>query len=190
QLVTEMNLFGTVYSCNAVAPIMKQQRSGKIITVSSVAGTAPVERLSEPYWAPNRGVTRLTRMGFETRQSRSSGNWLDALDGADFWDSSLIDPIGLGPLCTSLSGSVGRTSCDTPTSQSTASGRLLRCVREYFHDSCRPACSACNPFMNHVASHVLRVEIGAKRLWYVRKLDRWIDALSVDMTEPAQVDWL
>jgi 3-oxoacyl-[acyl-carrier protein] reductase len=41
QLVTEMNLFGTVYSCNAVAPVMKQQRSGKIITVSSVAGTAP-----------------------------------------------------------------------------------------------------------------------------------------------------
>jgi 3-oxoacyl-[acyl-carrier protein] reductase len=41
QLVTEMNLFGTVYSCKAVAPIMKQQRCGKIITVSSVAGTAP-----------------------------------------------------------------------------------------------------------------------------------------------------
>jgi 3-oxoacyl-[acyl-carrier protein] reductase len=41
RLVTEMNLFGTVYSCNAVAPIMKQQRSGKIITVSSIAGTAP-----------------------------------------------------------------------------------------------------------------------------------------------------
>jgi 3-oxoacyl-[acyl-carrier protein] reductase len=41
QLVLEMNLFGTVYSCKAVTPIMKQQRSGKIITVSSVAGTAP-----------------------------------------------------------------------------------------------------------------------------------------------------
>src|SRR6202040_635272 len=41
QLVTEMNLFGTVYSCNAVAPVMKEQRSGKIITVSSVAGAAP-----------------------------------------------------------------------------------------------------------------------------------------------------
>jgi len=41
HLVTEMNLFGTVYSCNAVAPIMKQQRFGKIITVSSIAGTAP-----------------------------------------------------------------------------------------------------------------------------------------------------
>jgi 3-oxoacyl-[acyl-carrier protein] reductase len=35
ELVVEMNLFGTVYSCNAVAPIMKQQRSAKIITVSS-----------------------------------------------------------------------------------------------------------------------------------------------------------
>ena len=41
QLVVAMNLYGTVYSCNAVAPQMKRQRSGKIVTVSSVAGTAP-----------------------------------------------------------------------------------------------------------------------------------------------------
>ena len=41
QLVTDMNLFGTVYSCNSVAPVMKRQRSGKIITVSSVAGLSP-----------------------------------------------------------------------------------------------------------------------------------------------------
>jgi NAD(P)-dependent dehydrogenase (short-subunit alcohol dehydrogenase family) len=41
QLVVGMNLFGTVYSVNAVAPVMKEQRSGKIITVSSVAGTHP-----------------------------------------------------------------------------------------------------------------------------------------------------
>ena len=41
DLVTGMNLFGTVYCCNAVAPVMKRQRSGKIITVSSVAGLAP-----------------------------------------------------------------------------------------------------------------------------------------------------
>jgi NAD(P)-dependent dehydrogenase (short-subunit alcohol dehydrogenase family) len=40
QLLTEMNLFETVYSCNAVAPPMKQQRPGKIITVSSVAADA------------------------------------------------------------------------------------------------------------------------------------------------------
>src|SRR5689334_2119642 len=41
QLVTAMNLFGTVYTVNAVAPTMKEQRSGKIITVASVAGLAP-----------------------------------------------------------------------------------------------------------------------------------------------------
>jgi len=40
QLVVGMNLFGTVYTVNAVAPVMKEQRSGKIVTVSSVAGTA------------------------------------------------------------------------------------------------------------------------------------------------------
>ena len=41
EVVVEMNLFGTVYCCNAVGPIMKRQRSGKIVTVSSVAGVAP-----------------------------------------------------------------------------------------------------------------------------------------------------
>ena len=40
QLVVGMNLFGTVYTVNTVAPVMKEQRSGKIITVSSVAGMA------------------------------------------------------------------------------------------------------------------------------------------------------
>jgi 3-oxoacyl-[acyl-carrier protein] reductase len=40
QLVTASNLFGTVYTVNSAAPVMKQQRSGKIITVSSLAGTA------------------------------------------------------------------------------------------------------------------------------------------------------
>jgi 3-oxoacyl-[acyl-carrier protein] reductase len=41
QLVVGMNLFGTAYTVNVVAPIMKEQRSGKIITVGSVAGTGP-----------------------------------------------------------------------------------------------------------------------------------------------------
>ncbi|MBV8121669.1 MAG: SDR family oxidoreductase [Alphaproteobacteria bacterium] len=41
RLVTEMNLYGTVYTCNAAARVMKERRCGKIITVSSVAGTAP-----------------------------------------------------------------------------------------------------------------------------------------------------
>jgi 3-oxoacyl-[acyl-carrier protein] reductase len=41
DLVLQMNLHGTIYCCNAVAPIMKRQRYGKIVTVSSVAGLSP-----------------------------------------------------------------------------------------------------------------------------------------------------
>ena len=37
HLVMSMNLYGTIFFVNAVAPIMKAQRSGKIITVSSIA---------------------------------------------------------------------------------------------------------------------------------------------------------
>jgi len=62
QLVTEMNLFGTVYSCNAVAPTMKQQHSGKIITVSSVAGTAPsVDGGYAHYGAAKAAIAHYTR---------------------------------------------------------------------------------------------------------------------------------
>jgi hypothetical protein len=51
-------------------------------------------------------------------------------------------------------------------------------------------CGVCvNTFIAHVASHVRPVEIGAKRLWDMRELDRWIDARSKGMTEPAQADW-
>ena len=39
ELVTRMNFYGTVHSCSAVAPIMKEQRSGKIVTVASYAGS-------------------------------------------------------------------------------------------------------------------------------------------------------
>jgi 3-oxoacyl-[acyl-carrier protein] reductase len=41
DLVLHMNLYGTIYCCNAVAPIMKQQCYGKIVTVASVAGLSP-----------------------------------------------------------------------------------------------------------------------------------------------------
>ena len=52
-------------------------------------------------------------------------------------------------------------------------------------------CGVCvNTFIAHVAPHLRPVEIGAKRLWDVRELDRWIDGLSVGMTEPSQEDWL
>lgn len=41
QLVVQMNLYGTVHCCSAVAPVMKERRYGKIVTVSSVAGLSP-----------------------------------------------------------------------------------------------------------------------------------------------------
>lgn len=41
QLVVGMNLYGTVYFVSAVAPHMKNQKSGRIVTVSSVAGLSP-----------------------------------------------------------------------------------------------------------------------------------------------------
>ena len=37
DLVMRMNLYGTYHCCSAVAPIMKEQRSGKIVTVASYA---------------------------------------------------------------------------------------------------------------------------------------------------------
>ena len=37
ELVTRMNFYGTVHSCSAVAPLMKAQRSGRIVTVASYA---------------------------------------------------------------------------------------------------------------------------------------------------------
>ena len=39
--VIDSNLYGTIYCCNSIAPIMKEQRSGKIIMVSSIAGLNP-----------------------------------------------------------------------------------------------------------------------------------------------------
>ena len=62
QLVIAMNLFGTVYTCNAVAPIMKRQRSGKIITVSSVAGTGPsIDGGYAHYGAAKAAIAHYTR---------------------------------------------------------------------------------------------------------------------------------
>jgi 3-oxoacyl-[acyl-carrier protein] reductase len=40
DLIVKRNLYGTVNSANAVAPYMRNQNSGKIITVSSILGSA------------------------------------------------------------------------------------------------------------------------------------------------------
>jgi 3-oxoacyl-[acyl-carrier protein] reductase len=62
QIVVGTNLFGTVYTVNAVAPIMKEQRHGKIITVSSVAGTGPsVDGGYAHYGAAKAAIAHYTR---------------------------------------------------------------------------------------------------------------------------------
>jgi 3-oxoacyl-[acyl-carrier protein] reductase len=62
HLVTSMNLFGTVYSCNAVAPLMKRRRSSKIITVSSVAGlSASPDGGYAHYGAAKAAIAHYTR---------------------------------------------------------------------------------------------------------------------------------
>jgi len=62
KLVIEMNLYGTIYCCNAVAPIMKEQRYGKIVTVSSVAGISPaVDGGYAHYGAAKAGIAHYTR---------------------------------------------------------------------------------------------------------------------------------
>lgn len=38
KLILDINLMGTIYCCQAVAPVMKEQGSGKIVTVGSQAG--------------------------------------------------------------------------------------------------------------------------------------------------------
>jgi NAD(P)-dependent dehydrogenase (short-subunit alcohol dehydrogenase family) len=62
DLVVGMNLFGTVYSCNAVAPVMKRQRSGKIVTVSSVPGlSASADGGYAHYGAAKGAIAHYTR---------------------------------------------------------------------------------------------------------------------------------
>jgi hypothetical protein len=52
-------------------------------------------------------------------------------------------------------------------------------------------CGVCvNTFIAHVTPEVRTITIGAKRLWDVRELDRWIDRRLVGVTEPSQADWL
>lgn len=60
--VLRRNLFGTMYTVLAVAPIMKRQRSGKIITVSSQAGSAgSVDGGNAHYGVAKAGIVMYTR---------------------------------------------------------------------------------------------------------------------------------
>jgi len=58
----DLNLYGTIFCCQAVAPIMKRQRSGKIVTVGSQAGMRAGPRGGGgPYAVSKAGVIHFTR---------------------------------------------------------------------------------------------------------------------------------
>jgi NAD(P)-dependent dehydrogenase (short-subunit alcohol dehydrogenase family) len=61
QRLLAFNLDGTFLFCHAVAPIMKRQRAGKIINISSIAGRGLSESSSSAYAAAKGGIIAFTR---------------------------------------------------------------------------------------------------------------------------------
>jgi len=55
----DLNLMGTVHCCQAVAPVMKRQRSGKIVNVGSQAGL--IGHRASPYAVSKAAVIHYTR---------------------------------------------------------------------------------------------------------------------------------
>ena len=55
----EINLFGTVYMCRAIVPILKARKYGKIVNLSGGGATAPLPRISA-YAASKAAVVRMT----------------------------------------------------------------------------------------------------------------------------------
>lgn len=57
----EFNLTGTFLYCNAVVPVMKQQKAGKIVNLASIAGRGLSSISSSAYAAAKGGIIALTR---------------------------------------------------------------------------------------------------------------------------------
>ncbi len=60
QRVLDINLVGTILCCQAVAPILRDQKSGRIVNIASEAGVSG-EREAEIYCASKGGVMSLTK---------------------------------------------------------------------------------------------------------------------------------
>jgi NAD(P)-dependent dehydrogenase (short-subunit alcohol dehydrogenase family) len=61
QRLLDFNLTGTFLFCHTVAPVMRRQRGGKIINLSSIAGHGLSESSSSAYAAAQGGIIALTR---------------------------------------------------------------------------------------------------------------------------------
>jgi NAD(P)-dependent dehydrogenase (short-subunit alcohol dehydrogenase family) len=66
QRLLDFNLTGTFLFCNAVVPVMKRQRRGKIVNISSIAGRGLSPASSSAYAAAKGGIIAFTRkLAFE-----------------------------------------------------------------------------------------------------------------------------
>jgi NAD(P)-dependent dehydrogenase (short-subunit alcohol dehydrogenase family) len=66
QRMLHFNLTGTFLFCNAVAPVMKRQRRGKIVNISSIAGRGLSPSSSSAYATAKGGIIAFTRkLSFE-----------------------------------------------------------------------------------------------------------------------------
>ncbi|MBB6454570.1 NAD(P)-dependent dehydrogenase (short-subunit alcohol dehydrogenase family) [Salirhabdus euzebyi] len=61
DLVVNVNLRGTFYTCRSVTPIMKERKSGRIINISSLAGRTKSVIAGAHYTSAKAGVLGLTR---------------------------------------------------------------------------------------------------------------------------------
>jgi NAD(P)-dependent dehydrogenase (short-subunit alcohol dehydrogenase family) len=61
QRLIAFNLDGTFLCCHAVAPVMKRQRHGKIVNISSIAGRGLSAASSAAYAAAKGGIIAFTR---------------------------------------------------------------------------------------------------------------------------------
>src|SRR5213592_1439537 len=61
QRLIAFNLDGTFLFCHTVAPVMKRQRGGKIVNISSVAGRGLSASSSSAYAAAKGGIIAFTR---------------------------------------------------------------------------------------------------------------------------------
>ena len=61
QKLLHFNLTGTFLFCHAVVPVMKRQKSGKIVNISSIAGRGLSQSSSSAYATAKGGIIALTR---------------------------------------------------------------------------------------------------------------------------------
>src|SRR5207247_3098921 len=61
QRLLTFNLDGTFLFCHMVAPVMKRQRAGKIVNISSIAGRGLSPSSSSAYAAAKGGIIAFTR---------------------------------------------------------------------------------------------------------------------------------